>query len=84
MFSGLAGAALLKILEALFNSFGVSFNAWATAKRAEQARQDLGRVTAERDASEASRQATQRELEAAQNAPQSADDAISRLEEGSA
>ena len=84
MFEGLAGAALLKVLEALFNAAGASLNAWLSNKRAEQAQQDLGRVTAERDQQAAAREATERELEAAQGAPQSVDDAIKRLEEGSA
>ena len=52
--------------------------------QANKALKDLGRVTAERDRETATRQATERELEASINAPQSADDAIKRLEEGSA
>ncbi len=88
MFSGLAGGALLKVLapfiEMFLNSIGRSFNDWATAKRAEQTAQDLGRVSAERDQEAAGREALERELEAAQNAPQTTDDAIRRLEEGSA
>ncbi len=84
MFSGLAGAALLKVLEALFNAFGTSLNTWLEKQRTEQALKDLGRVTAERDQQTEAREATERELEAAQNAPQSVDDAIARLEEGSA
>ncbi|UFS77235.1 hypothetical protein LPB73_07615 [Tardiphaga sp. 37S4] len=84
MFSGLAGAALLKVLEALFNAFGTSLNTWLEKQRNEQALKDLGRVTAERDQQTEAREATERELEAAQNAPQTVDDAIARLEEGSA
>jgi hypothetical protein len=72
------------ILENLLNSVGKSYNDWAEKVRAEQARQDLGRVTAERDQEAAGREATERELEAARNAPQTVDDAIARLEEGSA
>lgn len=53
-------------------------------QRAEQTAQDLGRVSAERDQEQAGREAAQRELEALHNAPQSTDDAIARLEEGSA
>jgi hypothetical protein len=69
MFSGLAGAALLKVLEALFNAFGTSLNTWLEKQRTEQALKDLGRVTAERDQQTEAREATERELEAAQNAP---------------
>lgn len=42
MFSGLAGAALLKVLEALFNAFGAGFNDWLARKRAENNLHDLG------------------------------------------
>lgn len=75
---------LTPILEAFFNAFGRSFNDWLEDKRAEQTNRDLGRVTAERDQETATRQATERELEASVNAPKTVDDAIARLEEGSA
>jgi hypothetical protein len=42
MFTGLAGAALLKVLEALFNAFGTGFNDWLARKRAENNLHDLG------------------------------------------
>ena len=53
-------------------------------RRAEQTARDLGRVSAERAQEQAGREAAERELEALRQAPQSADDAIARLEEGSA
>lgn len=42
MFSGLSGAALLTILEALFSAFGAGFNDWLARKRAENDLRDLG------------------------------------------
>lgn len=57
---------------------------YLSQRHADANAKEVGRVTAERSASEASRQATERELEAAQNAPQSTDEAIKRLEDGSA
>lgn len=71
--AGLVLGALAKLIVDGWNSY-----------QANKALRDLGRVTAERDQESAARQATERELEASQNAPQSADDAIKRLEEGSA
>lgn len=71
--AGLVLGALAKLILDGWNSY-----------QANKTLQDLGRVTAERDQESAARQATERELEASQNAPQSADDAIKRLEEGSA
>lgn len=86
--TGVAGAALLKVLgpllEVLLSAFGKSMNDYLADKRAEQAQRDLGRVTAERDQEAAGREAAERELEAARNSPQTVDDAIARLEEGSA
>lgn len=72
------GAALL--LGALSK---LALDAW-NSYRADQALKDLGRVTAERDEAQAASAAKARELDAAINAPQSVDDAIRRLEEGSA
>jgi hypothetical protein len=77
-------AALLTVLEALFNAFGRSLNDWLDRKRAAETSQDLGRVTAERDQETATRATTERELGAAIDAPQTTDEAIRRLEEGSA
>jgi septal ring factor EnvC (AmiA/AmiB activator) len=77
-------AVFAPVLKVFLEAFGTTFNASQAAKRAEQTQRDLGRVTAERDQEAAAREATQRELEALQAAPQTVDDAISRLEEGSA
>lgn len=55
-----------------------------SAAQASRAQRDLGRVTAERDSSEATRQAVERELQASRDAPQTVDDAAKRFEEGSA
>ena len=72
------GAALL--LGALGKWLLDAFN----GHKQRQALEDLGRVKAERDQSELARKATQRELEASHNAPRSSDDAIARLEDGTA
>jgi len=61
----------------------LALDAWKSYQ-GNQALKDLGRVTAERDQEAAAREATERELEAARNAPQTVDDALKRLEEGSA
>lgn len=61
----------------------LALDAW-NSYRADQALRELGRVTAERDQADQGLQATARELEALRNAPQGADDAIARLEAGSA
>jgi hypothetical protein len=58
--------------------------AWMAQRQADTNAKEVGRVTAERDQEAAAREATERELAAAQAAPQSVDDAIARLEEGSA
>lgn len=75
---------LAVILKAFFSAFGASLNDFFDRRRADQNAQDLGRVTAERDQEQVAREATERELEASRNAPQNVDDAIRRLEEGSA
>lgn len=61
----------------------VALDAW-DSYRGDQALRELGRVTAERDQEAEARAATERELEAQQNAPQTVDDAVKRYEEGSA
>lgn len=71
--AGLVLGALAKIALDAWNSY-----------QDNKAHRDLGKVTAERDQESATRQAKERELEASINAPKTADDAISRLEEGSA
>lgn len=61
-----------------------SIGGYLAQRQADANAKEVGRVTAERDQETATRQATERELEAAQTAPQTTDDAIARLEEGSA
>lgn len=81
---GLTWAGLLSLFQpviaAFFDSFGRSLNDFFDRKRADQNAKDLGRVTAERDQEAQGRQATERELDARTNAPQTVDDAIKRLE----
>lgn len=84
---------MLSAIGAWFAKEGIGFVVGALAKlaldgwnswQANRAQQDLGRVTAERDQQAAARAATERELAAEQAAPKTAEDAIARLEEGSA
>lgn len=84
---------MLSALAAWFAKEGVGLVLGALAKlaldgwnsyQANQSMKDLGRVTAERDQETATRQATERELKASIDAPKTADDALSRLEDGSA
>lgn len=57
---------------------------WLAGRQADANAKEVGRVTAERDQEAQARQATERELKAAQDAPQTTDAALRRLEEGSA
>jgi arginine exporter protein ArgO len=86
--AGTAAAAWLTVLqpvlEALFNALGTSFTGWLASKRAEQTLQDLGAAQARNEQSQATIAAQDAELQAEVDAPQSVDDAIKRLEEGSA
>jgi arginine exporter protein ArgO len=89
MFSaGTAAAAWLTVLqpvlEALFNALGASFAGWLASKRAEETQQDLGAAQARNEQAQATIAAQQSELQAQADAPQSVDDAIKRLEDGSA
>lgn len=77
-------AVIAPILEVFLKSIGATINDSQAAKRAEQNAEDLGRITAERDQEQRGREAAERELEALKNAPQTTDDAIARLDEGSA
>lgn len=61
----------------------LALDAW-NSYQSRKALEDLGRIATERDQQAAVTQAAQRELEAALNAPRTTDDAIKRLEEGSA
>lgn len=69
MFSGLAGAALLKILEALFNAAGIGLNDWLARKRAENAQRDLGRAETTSTVNKESADAERRANEVAVNRP---------------
>ena len=80
LWSGLIEAAL----KAFFSAFGTSLNDFLGRKRAEQTSHDLGRAKAEVERGKDTIEAQQRELEAQADAPQTADEAIKRLEEGSA
>ena len=80
LWSGLIEAAL----KAFFAAFGSSLNDFLGRKRAEQNSRDLGRAEAQVEHGKAAIEAQQRELEAQANAPRTVDDAIARLEDGSA
>ncbi|WP_441280494.1 hypothetical protein [Tardiphaga sp. 862_B3_N1_1] len=69
MFSGLAGAALLKVLEALFNAFGTGFNDWLSRKRAEQTQRELGAAETTSTINKESSNAERRASEVAVNRP---------------
>lgn len=88
MFTGAAWAAITAALKPLAEAFLSTFsdwvNDWLRDQRAAQAQQDVGRVTAERDQAIAANKVKDAELDAAVNAPREVDDAIKRLEEGSA
>ncbi len=88
MFSGATLAAVLSalqpLLEAFFSAFGRSVNDFLSRRRAEQTAKDLGAAEATNAQQGATIEAQQAELEARANAPASIDDAIKRLEEGSA
>lgn len=71
-------------LRAFFNAFGASLNDFLGRKRADQNAQDLGRAQAQVEQGKDTIAAQQAELEAQANAPQTVDDAIARLEDGSA
>lgn len=75
---------LKTLLDSFLAAFGSAVTDWLGDLRAEQAQRDVGRLTSERDQAKAATSATQAELEAAVHAPQTVDDAIKRLEEGSA
>ncbi|QUS40563.1 hypothetical protein RPMA_18265 [Tardiphaga alba] len=81
MFTGLAGAALLKVLEALFNAFGTGFNDWLARKRAENNLHDLGRAETTSTINKESADAERRANEVAVNRPD-VDDVIAGLQRG--
>lgn len=80
MFEGLIGA----ILKAFFSAFGESLNDFFSRKRADQNAQSLGRAEAQVEQGNATIQVQQAELQAQADAPQTVDEALKRLEEGSA
>ena len=75
---------LTAILEALFNAFGKSLNDFFDRQRAARNAEALGRAGAQLDQAGATIAAQQAELEAQANAPRTVDEALKRLEEGSA
>lgn len=77
-------AVVAPILEVFLKSLGATINANHAAKRAEQTAQDLGTARAHVEQGNATIAAQRAELEAQANAPRSVDEAIARLEEGSA
>jgi septal ring factor EnvC (AmiA/AmiB activator) len=76
---------LLKpVLEALFSAFGRSVTDWISASQANQNAKDLGSAEAKIEQQTATIDAQQAELQAQADSPKSVDEAINRLEEGSA
>lgn len=69
MFSGLAGAALLTVLEAFFNAFGAGINDWLARKRAENNLHDLGVAETTSTINKESADAERRASEVAVNRP---------------
>ncbi|MCH2222854.1 MAG: hypothetical protein MK097_21410 [Dechloromonas sp.] len=84
--SGVAALlTLLKpVLEALFSAFGRSINDRISASQANRNARDLGAAEAKVEQQNATIVAQQAELQAQADAPKSAEEAIKRLEEGSA
>ena len=72
------------LLEAFFNAFGRSLNDYLAGQRSDQNAKDLGAAEAKNQQQEATIEAQQAELDAQANAPKTVDDAVKRLEEGSA
>lgn len=72
------------VISAFFDSFGRSVNDFTDRKRAEQNAKDLGSAEAKIEVQNTTIDAQQAELQAQADAPKSTEDAIRRLEEGSA
>lgn len=72
------------VLQAFFNAFGRTVNDWLSARQADQNAKDVGAAQAQVGQANATIAAQQAELQAQENAPASVDDAVKRLEEGSA
>lgn len=77
-------AIIEAVLKAFFNAFGATLNSFFDRQRADRNAKDLGRAEAQVEQGNATITAQQAELEAQANAPRSVDDAIKRLNEGSA
>lgn len=81
-------AALSKLLapiaESFFSAFGEAVNDWLRDRRAAQAQHDIGRLEAQAEQSADVIASTRAQLDAAIAAPKSIDDAIARLEDGTA
>ena len=75
---------LAPILEAFFNAFGRSLNDWLASKRAEQAQHDLGAAEANLGTAKNTIAVQEAEMQAQKDAPQTVDDAVGRLLDGSA
>jgi hypothetical protein len=86
-----AGGALATILtllqpliEPLLNALGRTLTDYIAGARADKNAQELGRAEAQNKQSQATITAQQAELQAQADAPQDAEDAIKRLEDGTA
>lgn len=78
-------SALSKFLADIFlGAFGEFLQGLLSSLRAESAQREVGKLTAERDQGKATIAAQQAELQAQADAPRSTEDAIKRLEAGSA
>lgn len=77
-------AILAPLLKPMLEAFGATLNARARDQRAEQNSKDLGAAEVKIETQRETIDAQRRELEAQADAPQTIDDAISRLDEGSA
>jgi hypothetical protein len=71
-------------LNAFFDAFGKSLTDYLGQQQADQNAKDLGAARAQVDQSNATIAAQQAELQAQADAPATVDDAVKRLEEGSA
>lgn len=70
--------------DVFLGAFGDFLQGLLTSLRSEKAQRDVGRLTAERDQAKDVITTQQAELDAAINAPKTTDDAIARLEGGTA
>jgi hypothetical protein len=75
---------LQPLIEPLLNALGRTLNDYVAGARADKNAQELGRTQAQLDTAKATVDAQNAELEAAANAPRTAEDALKRLEDGTA